>query len=254
LLSGASTYPGATNVSAGTLQSNGSIASSSGVIVASGATFIAGATQTLASLTINSGGNASITSGGSKLLTTSALSILGTGKLDLTNNCVAVQYTTASPLTTVKNWVIGGWSNGAWNGAGIDSSQAALSTGPHRTAIGFGEATAVLSGNVFMGQAITLPAVLVRYVLPGDANLDSSINSIDFNALASQFGTSNSMWFHGDFSYNGNVNALDFNALATNFGQPIPADPVDVPPLIAGSFSAPDLFGNHAIAAFKFEI
>jgi autotransporter-associated beta strand protein len=244
-LNGVNTYNGATTVSAGTLQSNGSIATSPGVTVASGASFVAGATQTLAGLTINSGGSASITSGGNKVLTTSALSISGTGKLDLTNNGLAIQYTGTSPIPTVKGWVISGWNSGAWNGSGINSSLAAASSGPHRTAIGFAEATAALSGNVFMGQTITLPAVLVRYVLPGDANLDGVINTADFNVLASQFNaTSLMMWYQGDFTYNSNVNALDFNALATNFGTPIPADPLANVALAA---PLPSLFSEQIV-------
>src|SRR5262249_23710400 len=79
-LNGANTYNGPTTVSVGTLQSNGSVATSPSVTVASGASFVAAATQKLTSLTISSGGNASITSGGNKLLTASALSITGTGK------------------------------------------------------------------------------------------------------------------------------------------------------------------------------
>jgi hypothetical protein len=141
--------------------------------------------------------------------------------------------------------VISGWNSGAWNGSGINSSLAAASSGPHRTAIGFAEATAALSGNVFMGQTITLPAVLVRYVLPGDANLDGVINTADFNVLASQFNaTSLMMWYQGDFTYNSNVNALDFNALATNFGTPIPADPLANVALAA---PLPSLFSEQIV-------
>ena len=232
-LNGSNTYTGATNVNAGTLQSNNSIATSSGVTVAGSASFIAGVTQSLTSLTINSGGSASITSGPNKLLTLSALSIIGTGKLDLANNALAVQYTTTSPLTTIKGWIVGGFSNGAWTGAGIDSSFAAANPGPHQPALGYAEASAVLSGNVFVGQTITLPAVLVRYVLPGDANLDGSVGTSDFIALAQQFAASNSLWNQGDFNYSGIVNALDFNALATNFGQPIPSSVPGAPILVA---------------------
>ena len=58
----------------------------------------------------------------------------------------------------------------------------------------------------------------MKYTYAGDANLDGSVNSLDFNALATNFGTSDNLWFNGDFNYDGTVNSLDFNALATNFG------------------------------------
>ena len=249
LLSASNSYTGATNVNAGSLQANGSIASSSGVAVASSASFIAGATQTLTSLTINSAGLATIDPGGGKLLTTANLSILGTGKLDVNDNGVAVEYTTSDPLSTIMGQIITGFSGGAWNGSGITSSVAAVD---HRTALGYAEASSVLSGNTFMGQTITLPAVLVRFVLQGDANLDGVINSIDFNALAAHFNSGGLLWSQGDFNYNGNANASDFDALASDYGQSVPAAPLESPPLGASIASAPgaspNLFSDTSIS------
>ena len=92
-----------------------------------------------------------------------------------------------------------------------------------------------------MGQPIALPAVIVRYTLPGDANLDGVVNTSDFVLLAQGFSTANSLWNQGDFTYNGNTNALDFNAIASNFAQPLPDPPL-------GSSPA-DLFGDKSISA-----
>src|SRR5262249_9015523 len=73
---------------------------------------------------------------------------------------------------------------------------------------------------------VTGSDVLVRYTLTGDANLDGRVNALDFNALASNFGGSGSLWVDGDFNYDGKVNALDFNAVATNFGQTLGTAPL----------------------------
>ena len=54
--------------------------------------------------------------------------------------------------------------------------------------------------------------------IAGDATMDGRVNSLDFAALASHFGSSG-VWMQGDFNSDGFVNALDFNILATNYGQ-----------------------------------
>jgi hypothetical protein len=68
----------------------------------------------------------------------------------------------------------------------------------------------------------------MRYVYAGDTNLDGVVNALDFNALASSYGSSGKDWFNGDFNYDGIVNTADFTAIAANFGQ-------------AMSFAAPPL-------------
>jgi autotransporter-associated beta strand protein len=54
----------------------------------------------------------------------------------------------------------------------------------------------------------------------GDANIDGSVNALDFNALAANYGTgSGKYWFEGDFDHDGDVDSSDFTALAQNFNQ-----------------------------------
>jgi len=68
--------------------------------------------------------------------------------------------------------------------------------------------------------------VSVTNALPGDANLDGSVNVSDFNILASHFNQPQSAngglpytWSEGDFNGDGNVNVSDFNLLASEFNQ-----------------------------------
>ena len=52
-------------------------------------------------------------------------------------------------------------------------------------------------------------------MLPGDANLDGTVDLVDFSALKSAFGTDDLLVdFDGDFE----VGLLDFNVLKQNFG------------------------------------
>jgi hypothetical protein len=140
--------------------------------------------------------------------------------LDVTDASAIVSYSGASPLGTIQNQIKNGAANG-WTGTGITSSDAAAvaadNSNSHKTAIGFAESSA-LGVTSFAGQTLSGPSVLMRYTLAGDANLDGVVNALDFNALASDFGTSGSTWVAGDFNYDGMVDTSDFTAISENFG------------------------------------
>ena len=105
----------------------------------------------------------------------------------------------------------------------------------------------IVYGTVDMGS--------YEWHFPADANGDRFINTIDFTALAQNFGKSSATFSQGDFNYDGKVNALDFNILASKFGTYL------IPPEAGSSFSsqaamplpqtqnvAPSLFGASPIA------
>ena len=79
---------------------------------------------------------------------------------------------------------------------------------------------------MFKGQSVDGSAVLIRYTLSGDADVTGTVDTLDFNLLATNFGQSGKMWQDGDFDYSMAVDTLDFNLLAVNFGQSMPADSV----------------------------
>jgi len=56
-------------------------------------------------------------------------------------------------------------------------------------------------------------------VLAGDANRDRSVDTIDFNILASNFGLAGKTFTQGNFNYDNTVDTIDFNILASRFGQ-----------------------------------
>ena len=151
------------------------------------------------------------------------------GTLQLNNNPLIIDYTGTSPTTTLRNSLKGAFDNGAWDGPGLTSSNvqavAADGTNPFKTALGYAEASAI--GVTLVGdQTLDSSSLLVRITLSGDSNMDGKVNALDFNALATSFGTAtNKTWGQGDFNYDGTVNTNDFMMLATNFGQAMTLSP-----------------------------
>jgi hypothetical protein len=67
-------------------------------------------------------------------------------------------------------------------------------------------------------------------IAAGDVNRDGSVNVLDFNILANNFGKNagTNGWDQGDTNDDGNVNVTDFNAMANNFGKPSGSPPAPV--------------------------
>jgi hypothetical protein len=64
--------------------------------------------------------------------------------------------------------------------------------------------------------------------IPGDANLDQSVNFVDFQTLERNFGLPGRTWGDADFNGDGIVDFNDFQFVYTNFGQSFAASPVEV--------------------------
>jgi hypothetical protein len=171
------------------------------------------------------------------------------GTWDLDNTLLAIDYTGATPLQSVKRYLASGYNNGSWNGTGINSTMA----GAFGLAEGYAEASDVLgpTGGTFNGEPVDGTTVLVRYTFYGDANLDTQVNLADFNRLASNFGGTNKIWSQGDFTYDGRVNLDDFNAFAANFGMTFgPTVTADDWAALASAVPEPStIFGLFGVAA-----
>jgi thermolabile hemolysin len=63
---------------------------------------------------------------------------------------------------------------------------------------------------------------LTAWALGGDANLDASVDTTDFNILAANFGSAGQNWLRADFNGDTIIDTLDFNVLASNFAQTTP--------------------------------
>jgi len=79
--------------------------------------------------------------------------------------------------------------------------------------------------------------------VPGDANLDGKVNTVDFNLLAGHFGEATPLWASGDFNHDGVVSSTDFTLLLSRYGH------VGTPPLGAATTSVGVQVPEQASAA-----
>ena len=252
-LSGASTYTGPTNVTAGTvtLTPVGSLAGTTSVSVAAGAVLNLNGTVTSAPTLAVAGtvaigpaaarsvrpfGAVSVATTGTLSLTPSAASVNRTllavpslmiaagGKLDLGNGDLDVSASTNADatLTAVTAAAASGYAGGTWAGPGLTSTTAAADP-RHLTAVGVirnvgPDGTTPLYAT-FDGRPVTAADVLARYTLYGDTNLDGSVNAADYGRTDAGAILHLTGWANGDFNYDGVVDGSDYALLDNAFNQ-----------------------------------
>jgi hypothetical protein len=141
------------------------------------------------------------------------LTITGTGQLDLKNNHMFINYGAGpDPISSVAALLVSGYNHGAWTGPGINSSTAAANSSSY--ALGYAD-----SADPGNPAGLSSGTIEIKYTLLGDADLNGTVNGIDFGILAANFNKTVSRWDQGDFDYNNIVNGLDFTALASNFNK-----------------------------------
>jgi hypothetical protein len=105
-----------------------------------------------------------------------------------------------------------------------------------------GSAAVNLSGMLNEGTpsmtAINGAIQIGQPLLPGDANADGKVDTLDFNILAFHFGGSNKTFSQGDFNYDTHVDSTDFNLFIANYGKrqstPAPAMAMSTSPFGGG--------------------
>src|SRR5206468_5148700 len=97
--------------------------------------------------------------------------------------------------------------------------------GGNGATLGCAEASQVLgpNGGLFVDLNVDGTAVLVKYTLAGDSNLDRTIDLTDFTFMAANFNGTNKSWLQGDYNYDGKVDLTDFTFLTSNFNRSLPA-------------------------------
>jgi hypothetical protein len=118
----------------------------------------------------------------------------------------------------------------------IPSAQLALSVGTNTARLSFpGVPTGILpDGNYEValnssgitdvaGNELSATSPISFFVLSGDANHDHTVDTVDFNLLAANFGQTARSFGQGDFNYDSVVDTVDFNMLAANFSKTLSA-------------------------------
>ncbi len=194
--------------------------------VSSGATVDFASTQHLNNLFIASGGSVQMADAGGMALDVNTLVLSGT--LNLADNDLIVNTPTASPaastaMTTLQEDVYAGVN--ATSTQHIVYSSTAVTDG---MTLGVAPAVDVQpegGPTTLDGQTIPSTALIVRYTLPGDANLDGIVNGDDAGIVAGNFnadtGTTPPLWYNGDFNGDGFVNGADMGFVSANFGSVI---------------------------------
>ena len=150
------------------------------------------------------------------------LAIGSTGRLDLTNNKLIVRGGGGGGIGAFSSGAYDGLSGkiasaydfGAWDGAGITTSQSAAASG--LTTLGIATADQ-LGASTFGGQSASGNDALVMYTYAGDANLDGTIDGGDYGIIDNfvqvpgAFGYAN-----GDFNFDGAIDGGDYGIIDNN--------------------------------------
>lgn len=149
-----------------------------------------------------------------------SLSIAATARLDLNNNDLLIDYTGASPYTSIRDYLLAGLNTGV--GGIISTSGQAAGNTVHAIVD-----NAHLHKSLWNGLSIDDTTIIAKYTFRGDANLDGAVGFADLVAVAQNYGKNGgATWDMGDFNYDGNVGFADLVSVAQNYGDMLPAAPI----------------------------
>lgn len=128
--------------------------------------------------------------------------------LDLQDNALVIDYSGASPLEQIRDYL----STGRLTATSVAGRR-----------IGYAEASAIGIAATFSGQAVDATAIVAKAVLPGDADLSGAVGFTDLLRLAQNYQRPGS-WSEGDFDHSGLIDFNDLLGLAQNYGSAALAD------------------------------
>ena len=145
-----------------------------------------------------------------------SLSVGSTAKVDLTNNDLIIDYTGTSPAADIRSMLISGRSGGTWDGNGVATSLATVSSDTHARALGYAD-TAVFGLTLFAGESVDNSSIVIKYTFGGDCSLDGLVNFADLVPISQNYGLFGKVWTTGDVTYDGVVDFADLIAMSQNY-------------------------------------
>jgi autotransporter-associated beta strand protein len=237
-LSGTQTHnSGSTlKVNEGTLALNADAGSASaynlGLVTSGGAAVMFGSTQHLAGLTLGGSSTATLAEGSNKVVITKSINIAGgsipTGKLDITDGRLVINYEGDNPMPMIRDQIIAAFNKFLWDGNGIGSDK--MTADPFgsysigyadnsQLLVPYGPATEFTPANPFGDTTDVAPnAILVRYTLIGDVDLNGVVDDTDISLLTNSYLFTGMNWSTGDvYGYDGKVDDADVSVQANNY-------------------------------------
>jgi hypothetical protein len=219
-------------------------------IIDAGTLTINPSTVSLNGLSLGNGSSAAFnsTSGNLLLLGSGGLSIDSTSRFNIADNYINIQ-NGAGSLSTIQSEITSGLLYSSDTSLGYLGTVAAIANNQ------LGTTTPVRTS--FGGSAAGSGDLLIRYTYYGDANLDGTVNSVDYgfidNGWLSEQSTSTNVsgWGNGDFNYDGIVNGSDYTLIDNAFnmqGNPLATASAQIaavsatPAALVGSSSSTDSF------------
>jgi len=144
------------------------------------------------------------------------LQAIGAGqKVDVESSTVQINYSGASPLSTIQGYLKSG---------SIFSSTLASNA---KFAIADNDSADPLNSGQPANTILLKPAII------GNATLSGKVGFNDFVQLARNYGKTGADWAMGDFNYDGKVDFSDLVALARNYNQSGPAATAALTPTVS---------------------
>ena len=221
-----------------------------GVTVRAQASLTATTAQHIGQFTVNNGGTATLQSLSGAMIVNGSLQFSAnvmdagenslnnlllagstdnwTGRVDVSNNKLIVETTAgnkAALLATLRNEV----AYGTTHNAGILSTNLPA----HTVLTVIDAATTGLTS--FGGVTIDSNAILVTPEIPGDANLDGTVNEADLAVIMANFGNKTSNWTSGNFDNGATIDLTDLAAVYNNFGATMASTPAAATPTDSGT-------------------
>jgi hypothetical protein len=144
-----------------------------------------------------------------------------TATLNLNNNALIISNGGAAARDAAQTDIAFARNGGLWNQPGITSTPAQAAF----AATHFDSETIGIALNsdlptpyaTFGGQPVGPNDVLIAFTYGGDADLNGTINGVDYFQIDQGFLDHYTGWVNGDFNYDGSVNGGDYFIIDSNF-------------------------------------